>query len=91
MYTPALPDFAIVSGAGRGFFHSKGSCGCAAREGIPFRTPSLTNGTLFGNFSTGKSLLFAILVRERSNFGNSYKGTQDFSDSDLEKVKICQF
>ena len=28
--------------------------GCAAKEGIHFRTPSLAKGILFGNFSLGK-------------------------------------
>ena len=36
---------------GGGFFHSKGTWGFAAREGILFRTPSLAKGVLFGNFS----------------------------------------
>ena len=36
---------------GGGFFHSKGTWGCAAREGILFRTSSLAKGVLFGNFS----------------------------------------
>ena len=38
-----------------GFFHSKGIWGCAAREGIPFRTSSLAKGVLFSNFSRVKS------------------------------------
>ena len=38
-----------------GFFHSKGTWGCAAREGILFRTSSLAKGVLFGNFSRVKS------------------------------------
>ena len=37
------------------FFHSKGTWGCAAREGILFRTSSLAKGVLFGNFSRVKS------------------------------------
>ena len=40
---------------GGGFFHSKGTWGCAAREGILFRTSSLAKGVLFGNFSRVKS------------------------------------
>ena len=33
------------------FFHSKGTRECAARKGILFRTSSLANGILIGNFS----------------------------------------
>ena len=40
---------------GGGFFHSKGTWGCAAREGILFRTSSLAKGVLFGNFSRVRS------------------------------------
>ena len=43
-----------VTGGG-GFFHSKGTWGCAAREGILFRTSSLAKGVLFGNFSRVRS------------------------------------
>ena len=39
---------------GGGFFHTKGTWGCAAREGILFRTSSLAKGVLFGNFSRVK-------------------------------------
>ena len=42
-------------GGGGGFFHSKGTWGCAAREGILFWTSSLAEGVLFGNFSPVKS------------------------------------
>ena len=42
-------------GHGGGFFHSKGTWGCAAREGILFRTSSLAKGVLFGNFSRVRS------------------------------------
>ena len=42
-------------GGGGGFFHSKGTWGCAAREGILFRTSSLAKGVLFGNFSRVRS------------------------------------
>ena len=51
----------IVTGEGElahgggGFFHSKGTWGCAAREGILFRTSSLAKGVLFGNFSRVRS------------------------------------
>ena len=40
---------------GGGFFHSKGTWGCAARKGILFRTSSLAKGVLFSNFSRVKS------------------------------------
>ena len=43
-----------VTGGG-GFFHSKGTWGCAAREGILFRPSSLAKGVLFGNFNLVKS------------------------------------
>ena len=36
---------------GWGFFHSKGTWGCATHKGILFRTSSLAKGILFGNFS----------------------------------------
>ena len=38
-------------GTGGGFFHSKGTWGCAAHKGILLRTSSLAKGILFGNFS----------------------------------------
>ena len=38
-------------GTGGGFFHSKGTWGCAAHKGILFRTSSLGKGILFGNSS----------------------------------------
>ena len=40
---------------GGGFFHSKGTGGCAARKGILFRPSSLAKGVLFGNFNRVKS------------------------------------
>ena len=43
------------SRGGGGFFHSKGTWGCAAREGILFRPSSLAKGVLFGNFNRVKS------------------------------------
>ena len=45
----------LVCKGGGGFFHSKGTWGCAAREGILFRTSSLAKGVLFGNFSRVRS------------------------------------
>ena len=47
-------DVLFSRGGGGGSFHSKGTWGCAAREGILFRTPSLAKGVLFGNFSRVK-------------------------------------
>ena len=35
----------------QGFFHSKGTWGCAACNGILFWPSSLAKGILFGNFS----------------------------------------
>ena len=46
---------------GGGFFHSKGTWGCAAREGILFRTSSLAKGVLLATLvelSLGKGMLF---------------------------------
>ena len=40
----------FITGGG-GFYHSKGTWGCAARKSILFRTSSLAKGILFGNFS----------------------------------------
>ena len=40
-----------AGGGGRGFFHSKGTWGCAAHKGILFWTSGLAKGILFGNFS----------------------------------------
>ena len=45
----------VASRGGGGFFHSKGTWGCAAREGILFRPSSLAKGVLFGNFNRVKS------------------------------------
>ena len=53
--TVRLIDYVISTGGGGGFFHSKGTWGCAAREGILFRTSSLAKGVLFGNFSRVRS------------------------------------
>ena len=45
----------LLARGGGGFFHSKGTWGCAAREGILFRPSSLAKGVLFGNFNRVKS------------------------------------
>ena len=46
---------------GGGFFHNKGTWGCAARKGMLFQPSSLAKGILFANFrpfSLGKGILF---------------------------------
>ena len=46
---------------GGGFFHSKGTWGCAARKGMLFKLSSLAKGILFANFSPfslAKGILF---------------------------------
>ena len=55
----------ISQARGGGFFHSKGTWGCAAREGILFRTSSLAKGVLFGNFSR-VSVMTGSAMRRRS-------------------------
>ena len=54
-YFPSTLLTVEVHHGGGGFFHSKGTWGCAAREGILFRTSSLAKGVLFGNFSRVRS------------------------------------
>ena len=49
LYVTALPVH--IQPPGGGFFHSKGTWGCAAHKGILFRSSSLAKGILFGNFS----------------------------------------
>ena len=78
-------------GRGGGFFHSKGTWGCAARKGMLFKPSSITKGILFANFgplakgilfanfrpfSLAKGILFGNFGQRMSNFGNSYKETQ---------------
>ena len=61
---------------GGGFFHSKGTWGCAALEGILFRTSSLAKGILFCNFGLAKGIIFdngavmlsALAALESRNF-----------------------
>ena len=50
-----IRDLTVNNDHGGGFFHSKGTWGCAAREGILFRPSSLAKGVLFGNFNRVKS------------------------------------
>ena len=52
---PAFCRRLSIPRGGGGFFHSKGTWGCAASKGILFRTSSLAKGVLFGNFSRVKS------------------------------------
>ena len=49
------PIMMLLHARGGGFFHSKGTWGCAAHKGILFRTSSLAKGVLFGSFSRVKS------------------------------------
>ena len=44
----------LTHGGGGGFFHSKGTWGCAACKGIFFRTSSLAKVVLFSKFSRVK-------------------------------------
>ena len=76
---------------GRGFFHSKGTWGCAARKGILFRTSSLAKGILLAilvEFSLGKGMLFGNFGKEKSNFGNSCQEIQIFKNFGPENAKI---
>ena len=45
----------------------------------------------FGNFSGDKGAFLAILVKERSSFGNSCVETQTFDDFGLVKAKLWHF
>ena len=60
---------------GGGFFHSKGTWGCAARKDILFKLSSLADGIRFANFSPfsqGKGMLFGNFSRfwQGMLFGN---------------------
>ena len=46
--THSQPHFECDGGGG--FFHSKGTWGCAAHKGILFGTSSLAKGMVFDNF-----------------------------------------
>ena len=54
-YSEILGPRILLQITGGGFFHSKGTWVCAAREGILFRPSSLAKGVLFGNFNRVKS------------------------------------
>ena len=70
----------LASCKGGGVFHSQGTWGYAASNGILFRTFSLAKGILFGNFNLGKVMLLAIFVKEMPNFGNSIVEIQIVGD-----------
>ena len=85
-----------------GFFHSKGTWGCAAREGILFRTSSLAKGVLFGNFSRVRSrqgyAFWEFWSKRCQNSVIFVKKTQLLNNFGLENAKIwhvlprkCQF
>ena len=77
-----------------GFFHSKGTWGCAAREGILFRTSSLAKGVLFGNFSRVRSrqgyAFWEFWSKRCQNSVIFVKKTQFLKNFGLESAKIWQ-
>ena len=79
---------------GGGFFHSKGTWGCAAREGILFRTSSLAKGVLFGNFSRVRSrqgyAFWGFWPKRCQNSVIFVKKTQLLKNFGLENAKIWQ-
>ena len=79
---------------GRGFFHSKGTWGCAAREGILFRTSSLAKGVLFCNFSRVRSrqgyAFWEFWSKRCQNSVIFVKKTQLLKNFGLENAKIWQ-
>ena len=81
-------------GGGGGFFHSKGTWGCAAREGILFRTSSLAKGVLFGNFSRVRSrqgyAFWEFWSKRCQNSVIFVKKTQLLKNFGLENAKIWQ-
>ena len=74
-----------------GFFHSNGTWGCAANKDILLPTFGLAKGILFGNLSLGKGILLEILVKERSNFGNSCREILNFGGFSLEEDNLAGF
>ena len=76
------------------FFHSKGTWGCAAREGILFRTSSLAKGVLFGNFSRVRSrqgyAFWEFWSKRCQNSVIFVKKTQLLKNFGLENAKIWQ-
>ena len=79
---------------GGGFFHSKGTWGCAAREGILFRTSSLAKGVLFGNFSRVRFrqgyAFWEFWSKRCQNSVIFVKKTQLLKNFGLENAKIWQ-
>ena len=79
---------------GGGFFHSKGTWGCAAREGILFRTSSLAKGVLFGNFSRVRSrqgyAFWEFWSKRCQNSVIFVKKPQLLKNFGLENAKIWQ-
>ena len=84
----------LKSRGGGGFFHSKGTWGCAAREGILFRTSSLAKGVLFGNFSRVRSrqgyAFWEFWSKRCQNSVTFVKKTQLLKNFGLENAKIWQ-
>ena len=60
-------------------------------EGYTFCTSSLPKSIRFANFSYGKSMLLAMLVKYKSKCGTYCSRTYNFRDFDLEKAKIGNF
>ena len=87
-------DATSIHGGGGGFFHSKGTWGCAAREGILFRTSSLAKGVLFGNFSRVRSrqgyAFWEIWSKRCQNSVIFVKTTELLKNFGLENAKIWQ-
>ena len=90
----SLSRFAGETHGGGGFFHSKGTWGCAAREGILFRTSSLAKGVLFGNFSRVRSrqgyAFWEFWSKRCQNSVIFVKKTQLLKNFGLENAKIWQ-
>ena len=94
------PSYTSIKGAQQmgasrgGFFHSKGTWECAAREGILFRTSSLAKGVLFGNFSRVRSrqgyAFWEFWSKRCQNSVVFVKKTQLLKNFGLENAKIWQ-
>ena len=100
-----LTPIAPRGGGGGGFFHSKGTWGCAALKGILFRTASLAKGMLFGNFSLcqsrqgynfwqfsfRKGKIFLICVQKPKILAILVQRRRNFGDLCLENGKLWHF
>ena len=88
------PESVARARGGGGFFHSKGTWGCAARESILFRTSSLAKGVLFGNFSRVRSrqgyAFWEFWSKRCQNSVIFVKKTQLLKNFGLENAKIWQ-